>query len=152
MSELTLERITSITSQNSWSDPYFHKIERVISTIETSGLMAPFLTKEYIFYPRNMFKKDSEVEFYIVSKEIITVFTYEYDEQEQCTLFVKNIPIKEDPIVELKHYTLYGSNVVCTLTLQNGMTLSFTSSDTNEQWINTYKDQVINIFKMFTTS
>lgn len=151
MSELSLERIQTIASQNSFSDSYFHKIDRVITTLEESGLMTPFQTKEHIFYPRNWLNKESEVEFYFISKHLITVFTYVYDENEQCSVNVKSIPIKDNPVVELKHYSMYGSNVVCALTLQNGVTLSFSSSDTNNHWVNTFKDQVIDIFKMFTT-
>lgn len=151
MSELTLEKIQTIASQNSFSKPYFRKIDRVMSILTESELMVPFQEKEHIFFPRNLFNQDSEVEFYFISKHLITVFTYEYDENEQCSINVKSIPIKDDPVVELKHYSLYGSNVVCTITVQNGETLSFSSSDTNSHWVNTYKNQVIDIFKLFTT-
>lgn len=149
MTVLPLDQLKKAVSQN-WQDPYYRDIDNVIELLEENELLIPLREKNHIFFAKNIFKPDMNVEFYFITKEIITVFSYLKDGQDQYSLSARTIPIKNS-IVELTDYNPYGQNAICNIYLQNEETISFSATDANQNWQRGYQKAVVSIYKYLTT-
>lgn len=146
MTEMTWERMKKIASDGSWESVYYRELENVIEALEDSGLLVPIQAKEHIFYAKNIFKTDFAVEFYFITKDVLTVFSYQVTGQEQSIINARTIPI-HNCTVELSNYNRYSRDAICTLHLQEGNQISFAAADTNDHWKLAYHQAVVSIYK-----
>jgi hypothetical protein len=140
--DLDLKKLRRYASQKSFSNPYYRKVDKLIETIQESGLIE-YVVESNHFYPKYLWQEEKELELYFLSD--IHIIHYFYDKEGNV---INKTRFKSDiSNLELKVLQTGNKDVELYVTFRNGDIIYLTSNDSNEAWKYKFYNEILQIYK-----
>lgn len=146
MGFITIEELKKCAFSESFSNPYFKKLEYGLDSLFESGVIKNVVDNEHFFYPKYLWNNDNDIELYFFTKEKLIKCTYE----EDGIISVRSRFIKDVSQLELNKLNTNRKDIELKISFSDGEVFTFTSNDSNKSWKNKFYNAVLDIYKLLS--
>lgn len=143
MGIISIEKLRSHASSESFSKTYFAKLKSGIDTLIESGIINGVVENDHIFYPKYLWQDDKDIELYFIAKDKLIIVTY----KDKGVINVRTKILGDILNLEICNLDLKQKDVELYVIFTDGEVIKFSSNDSNDSWKNKFYNAIIEIHR-----